>query len=222
MDEDHVCISPIPSSIMVIGGYLMHKTTLLVAAILFMARLAFAAEAPPELKNWKITEFDGRGEVKTDSGVIILGKGNDMTGVTWTGPYPKMNFEISLDAKRMEGEDFFCGLTFPVNEKPCSLIVGGWGGTCVGISSIDFNDAYNNETARFITFDLNKWYHIRMRVTPGKLEAWIDDKQVVNCEIKDREIGIRSEVELSRPVGVATWRTTGGFRNFKIEEVKEK
>jgi hypothetical protein len=169
-----------------------------------------------ESRGWKISDFSGSGEVRVEDGTAYLAPGNDMTGITWRGPLVRMNYEVSLDAKRTEGSDFFCGLTFPYGEEPCSFIVGGWGGTCVGISSIDYYDAYNNETARFRDFEMDRWYRIRVRVTPEKIEAWIDDEQMVDIETKGRTIGIRWEVQPSVPLGVATWRTGGAVRNVKI------
>lgn len=169
-----------------------------------------------EVTGWVESDFDGKGEVKIENAMAILGKGNDMTGIRWTGPLAKMNYEISLEAKRVEGSDFFCGLTFPYGENPCSFIVGGWGGTVVGISSLDFQDAYNNETCQFKKFEPDKWYTIRVRVTPNWIQAWIDDDQLVKVKTTGREIGIRSEVEKSRPLGVATWRTTGAIRNVNL------
>ncbi|MCX5771517.1 MAG: DUF1080 domain-containing protein [Candidatus Hydrogenedentes bacterium] len=169
-----------------------------------------------ETAGWVESDFDGKGEVKIENGTAILGKGNDMTGIRWTGPLAKMNYEISLEAKRVEGSDFFCGLTFPYGETPCSFIVGGWGGTVVGISSLDFQDAYNNETCQFKKFEPDKWYTIRVRVTPNWIQAWIDDDQLVKVKTTGRDIGIRSEVEKSRPLGVATWRTTGAIRNVNL------
>ncbi|MBN2588491.1 MAG: hypothetical protein JXA96_01410 [Sedimentisphaerales bacterium] len=60
-----------------------------------------------------------------------------MQGIYWTGPLVTMSYEITLEAMRVEGSDFFCGLTFPVDENPCTLIPGGWGGTLCGLSCIN-------------------------------------------------------------------------------------
>src|SRR5262249_45451585 len=145
--------------------------------------------------------------------------GSEMTGVTWTGDYPKMNYELALEATRMDGTDFFCGLTFPVNDDPCSLIVGGWGGGVVGLSSLNGQDAANNDTTQYMEFKKDQWYKIRLRVTPNKIEAWIDDKQVVNADTKGQKISIRAEVEDSRPLGIASWSTTAGLRDIKIRRL---
>src|SRR5438067_4915677 len=88
------------------------------------------------LEGWRETPFTGRGKVSVADGAIVLGKGY-MTGVTWTKPFPKSNYEFRLEAMRVDGYDFFAGITFPVGGAYCSWINGGWGGMIVGLSSID-------------------------------------------------------------------------------------
>jgi hypothetical protein len=85
------------------------------------------------LGQWKPTPFGGEGEVTAADGVLRIAMGADLSGVTWKGEFPKQNFEVALEARRVEGSDFFCGLTFPVGESHCSLILGGWGGGVVGL-----------------------------------------------------------------------------------------
>jgi len=173
------------------------------------------------LGQWKITDFGGQGEVYVKDGSIVLEMGNDMTGVNWTGPLIRMNYEITLEAMRVSGSDFFCGLTFPVSDKPCSLILGGWGGEVCGLSNIDYYDAANNETTRIVSFKNGQWYRVRLRVTPDKIEAWVDDEKLVDIETTGREIDIRAEVDLSKPLGIATWQTAAAIRNIKVRTLTE-
>lgn len=174
------------------------------------------------LDGWKPTKFGGEGEVEVAAGEIILRAGNPMTGITWTGEHPKMNYEVSLEAKRVDGSDFFCGLTFPVGDKPCTFVVGGWGGGVIGLSSLDGFDASENETTRYQEFENGKWHKIRVRVTKGKIEAWLDDKQMADVETDGRRISIRPEVELSRPLGISSFSTTAALRDIKITRLDEK
>lgn len=170
------------------------------------------------LTGWKITDFAGHGEVNVKEGRIILESGF-MTGITWTNDLPRTNYEVSLEAMRVEGGDFFCGLTFPVGKDPCSLIVGGWGGGVVGLSSLDGEDAANNETTRYMSFQSGKWYQIRLRVTDRKIEAWIDSDKVVDVGIADKAISIRAEVEESKPFGIASYSTAAALRNLKLRRL---
>ncbi|MDQ3816033.1 MAG: DUF1080 domain-containing protein [Armatimonadota bacterium] len=171
------------------------------------------------LGGWKESDFTGRGEVRIENGQLILNVGNDMTGVTWTGDLPRIDYEVSLEARRVDGSDFFCGLTFPVEKSPLSLIVGGWGGTVVGISSLNGADASENETTKVMDFETGRWYRIRLRVTRPKIEAWIDDEQIIDLELAGKQLSIRIEVEPSRPFGFATWRTTGALRDIRIRRL---
>jgi hypothetical protein len=176
------------------------------------------------LQGWKITDFGGQGEVLVEDGGILLEMGGDMTGVTLekAEKIPSTNYEVSLKAKRVRGGDFFCGLTFPVQKSHCSLIVGGWGGGLVGLSCIDGRDASNNETSSWHNFDNDTWYNIRLRVQPSRIQAWLDDKRVVNADIKDRAISVRPDVNLSRPFGLSTWRTAALIKDIKIRALTAK
>ncbi len=174
------------------------------------------------LGQWKITDFGGQGNVYVKDGSIFLEMGNDMTGVTWTGPLVRMDYEITLEAMRVAGSDFFCGLTFPVGDKPCSLVLGGWGGEVCGLSNIDYYDAADNETTQIISFENGRWYSVRLRVTPDRIEAWLDDEELVNIETTGRKIDIRPEVDLSQPLGVATWCTTGAVRNIHLRRLPDQ
>src|SRR2546422_5278054 len=174
------------------------------------------------LENWRATNFGGEGNVDVEEGQIILEMGSDLTGISWTGEFPAINYEISLEARRLAGNDFFCGMTFPVGHFPCSLIVGGWGGTVVGLSSIDDRDASENETGQLMNFKQGQWYLIRLRVTELKIEAWIDQKKVIDLATAHHKISIRPEVELSRPFGIASWRTKAGLRDIKMRRVEDE
>ncbi|MBU61618.1 MAG: hypothetical protein CMI26_03850 [Opitutae bacterium] len=175
------------------------------------------------LGDWKVTDYAGKGEVSFDeNGSLVLGMGIELTGVHLPGggDYPNIDYEIALQAKREQGGDFFCGLTFPYSDSNATLILGGWGGALVGISSIDDFDASENETGDVYVFEENRWYDVRLRVTEAKLEAWIDDKKIIDCEVGNRKISMRSgEVELAAPLGLCSYATTGVIRKMRIRKL---
>ena len=170
------------------------------------------------LKGWKITDFGTQGDVYVSGDKIVLGIGDGCTGITWNENFPASDYEVTLEAMRVDGNDFFCGMTFPVGKDPCSLIIGGWGGSVVGLSSINGMDASENETMLIRQFEKERWYRIRLKVTEEAIQAWIDDELVVDFTIGDNLISIRPEVELSKPFGIASWRTTAAVRNIRLSQ----
>ncbi len=171
------------------------------------------------LEGWKDSDFGGGGEAKVKDGLLILPVGATLSGVTYTGKIPKVNYEVSLEAQKLDGSDFFVGLTFPVNDSFASFIVGGWGGGVVGISSIDGGDASSNTTTKVMEFASKKWYKIRVRVLADRIQCWIDDKEVVDADIKDKRIDIRIEVENSKPFGLAAYQTSAAYKNIRLKKL---
>ena len=169
------------------------------------------------LAGWKVTNFGGEGEVAVRKGTVVLQQGNDMTGITYTrGDFPRIDYEVTLEGKRVAGDDFFCTTTFPVGKTYCSFVAGGWGGTVIGLSSIDGRDASQNETGNFKEFKRGRWYRIRIRVTNDRIVVWIDNEKVTDLETKGKKLSIRAECALCRPFGIATWRTVGAIRDVRV------
>ena len=67
------------------------------------------------LKNWRVTNFGGQGDVKVEDGQIILGIGNDLTGITWTGDLPRIRLRNQFGGNTSGWQrfllwyDFSCG-----------------------------------------------------------------------------------------------------------------
>ncbi len=174
------------------------------------------------LADWETVDIGGSGQVDLEGDTMVINMGDSLSGVVYrkAAELPVTNYEITLQAKRLQGVDFFCGLTFPVgNLKTCaSLIVGGWGGSVTGISSIDDMDASNNSTGSYQKYEDDKWYTIRLRVTPENLSTWIDDKQVVDVDIKDRKISLRAgPIESYQPLSISTYSTMAAIKNVRLK-----
>jgi len=216
------------------------RRALFVGAVMAPVFRAMAADEPKpdkdgwvslfdgeSLGGWKKTEFAGGGEVKVDKAfrnggpAIVLGAGERLSGFNWTKDVPKTNYELSLEAIKIDGRDFFLGLTFPVGDSFATLIVGGWGGSILGISSIDNSDASENVTTKYLTFEKDRWYKVRLKVTKAKIEAWLDDKQVVDADIVGKKVALRpGDISQSVPLGIATFRTDAAYRAIKIRTLK--
>ncbi|MEO2049828.1 MAG: family 16 glycoside hydrolase [Pirellulales bacterium] len=177
------------------------------------------------LGKWELAdqeEFAEHGKVYVDQGILTLEQGYPATGVRLQGPFPKSNYEIQLEAKRTDGGDFFCGLTFPVGEGSLTLILGGWGGWAVGMSCIDGDYAIDNETLTVVQFQQDRWYSVRMCVTDQLIEVWIDKKRVIQLETEGKELLISDRMDPCLPLGLATWHTTGAIRNIRYRILEKK
>jgi Domain of Unknown Function (DUF1080) len=171
------------------------------------------------LAGWKVTDFGGEGKVEVRDKTVVMAKGSPMTGITFSGKLPKSNYELTLEGKRVEGSDFFCTTTFPVGDKCCSFVTGGWGGTIVGLSNVNSENASANATTKTMDFDTGRWYKFRLRVTKDRIRAWIDDEQVVDLDTEDRKITLHRACDPCKPFGFATWKTTGAVRAVRVRRL---
>ena len=174
------------------------------------------------LAGWRVLkdgDFASHGKVLVKDGTIVLETGSLQTGIGWEGQVPRDNYEVTLEAMRTAGSDFFCGLTFPVGAEPCTLIIGGWGGSVVGLSNIDGSAAVENETTSGMSFESNRWYKIRLRVTTSRIDAWIDDKQVIDLERGEHKFTVWPQQDPAKPLGIATWSTGAALRDISLKRL---
>jgi hypothetical protein len=174
------------------------------------------------LAGWKPSDFFGAGKVTVENGAIVLGNGF-LTGITWAGklPFPNVNYEIRVEAARMAGSDFFAGITFPIGEPFCTWINGGWGGQVVGLSSLDGEDASQNESTTNIAFERGRFYTFRLRVAPARISAWIDNDLVIDVDVTGRWISLREgDIDKSVPFGIAAYSTVAAIRKIEWRELK--
>ena len=170
-----------------------------------------------ELGKWKKTSFGGEGDVfVNEDGNLEFGFGAVITGVNWgEAPPATSNYELSLEAMKLDGNDFFVALTFPVKDSHATFVVGGWGGGVVGISSVDDLNASENETMSIEGFEKDVWYKIRVRVSDDQLQAWINDDEAVTLDLEGRKISLLpGDIELSVPIGIAAYQTRAQYRNL--------
>ncbi|MEI6872982.1 MAG: DUF1080 domain-containing protein [Verrucomicrobiota bacterium] len=169
--------------------------------------------------DWKQSEFGGSGEVYIEDGLVLVDQGEELSGFHWTQSFPVVNYEFEVQAQRRSGLDFFCGLTFPVVSKHVSLILGGWGGATCGVSSINGLDDSKNETTFQRNFSDRRWYTVRVRVEADRLRAWLDGERIVDLDTRGKALDLRAgEIEGSKPLGLATFRTGAAFRGMKLRQ----
>ena len=172
-----------------------------------------------DLSGWRVVSFGGEGPVRMEEGVLTLGMGEPMTAVVYTNPVPRTHYEIELETRRVLGNDFPCGLTFPVGDDHMTFVFGGWGGGVIGLSSIGGLDASENETGQYRRLEQNRWYSVRLSVTPEHIRVYLDGDRIINFDLRDREVGLRSgSIQLCVPLGIASYTTEGQVRNVRLRQ----
>jgi hypothetical protein len=180
----------------------------------------------PLLQHWQSAGIEGEGSISLAGSEIVLGPGQPMTGVKFTAwsnmNLPLVDYAIEFEATRVDGQDIFAGITFPIRrlDTCATLVVGGWGGGLVGISSIDGLNANENSTRGEHPFTNGQWYRFRLEVRDEELKAWLEDRLVINASIKSRTISLRpGQIEQCVPFGVATYLSTGKVRGLVVTEL---
>lgn len=178
-----------------------------------------------DLSGWKLADMYGSGTVNVlPDGAVECDFGNPMTGLVYTNTPLRMNYELKLEATRVQGSDFFVALTIPIETNYCTVIIGGWGGSLCGVSCYDYMDASENEWSDSVTFENKRWYTLRVRVTPGVLQIFLDEN-LYQARIEfdsPKRFSLRpgSDIDATTPLGLATYGTKARWRNFTATPIK--
>lgn len=176
--------------------------------------------------GWQQAGIPEEARIRVEGDELLLPAGLPMTGAKWglwTADMPATSYQISYEAQKQEGEDAFGMVTFPVgsHRSHVTFVLGGWGGTVTGFSSIDFKDANENQTRAEQRFEFSRWYQVKIEVTPEVLKAWIDGRIVANASIKGRQVGLRPGfIDHCLPFGFASYATSGRIRKVEIRELE--
>ena len=200
-------------------------------AVLMAASAVLAGQAAPTpewvslfdgrtLSGWKEAPYTRRGPVQVRDGMLVLGKGRT-TGIALTREFPASGYELRFEAARLAGKDFFAGVTFPVRDSFCFWVNGGWGGTVVGLSNLEGNDASENDTSTVREFVQGRWYAFRLAVTASRIQAWIDNDLVIDVDYTRRKVELQfDETDLGKPLGFSAYGgTVGGLRKIEYRRL---
>jgi hypothetical protein len=167
------------------------------------------------LEGFEVTDFGGQGRVHVEDGRLILEPGSPLTGVHRKEPLPARRYELRFRAARLLGNDFFCGVTFPVGEQHLTLVLGGWGGAVCGLSSLDDLDAARNETRWLMHCERDRPFDVAIRSLPDRVEVRIDGELRCAVDLRGRRLSLRAEMEPCRPLGLASFATRAAYWDLR-------
>lgn len=172
------------------------------------------------LDGWKRVETFKGGTVTVEGGTLVLDAGGPITAVKCIREgLPTLNYELSFEAKRTSGGDFFAATTFPVGPSFITLVNGGWGGSVTGLSSLNGADASENETRQFVKYQNDIWYRFKVQVTAEVIRVWVDDKPTCAVNYQGQQVKTRVETRPCQPLGFASYRSTGAIREVKVRKL---
>jgi len=171
---------------------------------------------------WISANFGGEGEVEWRDGTLVLPMGSPLTGIFWPGGLPQsQNYQLEVSATRQSGNDFFCGLTFPVGDAHATVVLGGWGGGLCGLSCVDDEDAGTNATRSYQSFAQGQSYTLLLEVQANSIRAWLDSELLFDQKITGHKISLRTEMLPSQPLGIASFMTRAGIHSVRWRPMPE-
>lgn len=163
----------------------------------------------------------------SESDGLTIKAGQPMSGVvfpSWLSRgLPVTDYTITYESMRVSGSDFFGSVTFPVGsaERCVTFVLGGWGGSQVGISCIDGYDASENSTGSSQPFEQGRWYKVRIEVRTDTLKVSIDERPIVSVNVAGAQLSLRGgEIHHCVPFGFATYGTEGRVRRVVVEKLR--
>ena len=142
------------------------------------------------LEGWKQTPFTGQGEVRVEEGTLVLGPGKPMTGITWTGSFPRSSYEVRFEAMGRRATISSPALRF----RSGTRLPPGYG-------RLGRRHRGHLQHRRMGRIRQRDQILLQFRKRPmvcaspagdrRPIQAWIDEQPIVNVDIAGRNIGLR-------------------------------
>ena len=176
------------------------------------------------LTGWEIAEggeFDGHGGVVVKSGSIILQTGRSKrTGITFNGSFPKEDYEVRFEAKRLAGDSEFASTVFPIGSGGAFLVVGASYG--VGLHGVDGRPAWANLTTRSKRFETGRWYELGITVTKSKVQVRIDGATIIDVTRGDHRFELVESGLALKPFGFTMALSQTAIRDVRLMQLGAK
>jgi formylglycine-generating enzyme required for sulfatase activity len=158
--------------------------------------------------------------VVVEDGCLTLGEGFPITGIAWKSEFPKTDYELCLEVKRIDGNDTFCGIVFPVGQQHLAVNVGGWRGDWVGLEYIDGKGCGETGFKARVPFQAQKFYQVRLRVTQEAIQLWVEGEEVIKCtDIAKKQFSVYGPWTPLMPFGLHSWGTKSGIRSIRLRRL---
>jgi hypothetical protein len=160
----------------------------------------------------------GKSSVK-DGRALLSGLKNRITG-RWVGKFPTMDYEVVFEVARTAGLRFPY-VVFAVGDSHGVWFMAGRDGTYAGLSTVDGKgyDQKGNPTYRRVRYAAKRWYKARLRVAGGKVEAWVDDEQVIDLPDAERRVQKDAFGVTLKPFTISVHEAVNVIRNLRLHSL---
>jgi len=155
--------------------------------------------------------------VRLGGGRLVLDGGKRAAGIAWTGPLLRENYELAVEAMRIERDGAFLAIVFPVGDASCALVVGGPPGT--GLDTIDGQPLPRNPTRRDTWFDSGRLYKISIRVTRTRVAVRVDQNTLLEMPRAGHDFTTPEWCSDFKPLGLLNWRTAAAVRSVRMRRL---
>ena len=119
------------------------------------------------------------------------------------------------------GSSGLCGIVFPVGRAHCMLSLGLGGSSNVGLEEVNGQPLHKNPARQRMVFECERWYRVRLRVAPARIQAWIDHWKAVDLPREGRAFAVAEEYSGLKPLGLVTRYTGLAVRKITVRRFEE-
>ncbi len=174
------------------------------------------------LDGWQAAGDEAtRGEVRLESGQIILNPGSPKTTVAWTSEFPARDYEVEVEAMRVEGRDAFCTIGLPLGEEQAQVAVG-WGpigrdSFMISVNAKDGSASADAVTEKRMQLKSGQWYRINVKVDDERVVVLVDGEPVLDVPRSDDTFPKRQD---GNRFNITSYDTKAAIRKVRLRSLK--
>jgi len=176
------------------------------------------------LKGWtRVPTVEGKpgGKARVDEGRIILEQGEAFSMIHWGGDRPRIDYELSFETMRLEGNRQFGCVFFPIGPDACRLQPGDKERGFSTLFPVDGRGAWDTESpfTAYVPLSSNEWHSIRLRVTQRVVRVWIAGNLVFDLATADHAYSSTWEGK-HEPLALYTVQSAAALRNIRLRRLR--
>lgn len=157
------------------------------------------------------------GEVEIDGRQLVLNPGDPLTGVSWFGPMPTDEFEVTVETKIDDAE--MLSVAFPVGTERAAIQLDA-GNRKAGLYHVDGTDPRDNPMAAIFDGAVAGWHQLRIRVTAQHVQAWLNGQPIANQDRLESTFGAPDGYHPMHPLSMVASNGSASLRNIRIRTLE--